>query len=540
MADLSLNNLLWERRIRRYRGRKGDVDSQLEGFRLFCLEQVKIEHPSRGRVPFELRDAQLETARAYIEQAQTIVLKARQIGFTTLTMEFCLWSALFHPGWSAIILSRREQDAKDALRKAAEAYDDLEDDLRTRLPKRTNSNSTNLSFDNRSYIESHPSANNPARGRSASFMVLDELAFMPDSEEAWKSVKPVTDVGGRIAALSTAHGYGNLFHQLWVGARKGDNNFYSIFYPWSAIPERNQDWYEAQKRDMSPQALAQEYPSNEDEAFLKSGNPVFDVDILRDIETQSPLRGNMVEIQDGPVKWAFREYATGPLSVYQKPVSDHSYVVGADTAEGLVRGDFSSAHVIDVQSGDVVAHWHGKADPDLFGIALGLLGRWYRTALIGVESNMHGGTVLRALQQTAKYPRIYTQRNVNNRRESMSERLGWYTSKTSKPRIIDGLGTALRECSISLVDAPTVEELCQYVTKDDGSTSGSPHDDRVMSLAIAVEMMRWAFSPEQKTKAEGPEWGTWDYIVREMNHKAKKNEPWVLGRSNMRQARSHA
>ena len=41
-------------------------------------------------------------------------------------------------------------------------------------------------------------------------------------------------------------------------------------------------------------------------------------------------------------------------------------MIAADVAEGLSYGDYSSAHVIDATSGDVVAHWHGRIEPDLF------------------------------------------------------------------------------------------------------------------------------------------------------------------------------
>ena len=36
---------------------------------------------------------------------------------------------------------------------------------------------------------------------------------------------------------------------------------------------------------MLPWQLAQEYPTTAEEAFVKSGNPVFDLDILEQIET---------------------------------------------------------------------------------------------------------------------------------------------------------------------------------------------------------------------------------------------------------------
>ena len=104
--------LMWERSRRRYRG-GDDIESQLAGFVLWCRENVKIAHP-QGKRPFDLREPQIETARGYLTNDQTLILKARQIGFTTLTLNFCLWKALFWEDYSIIILSRREEDAKAA------------------------------------------------------------------------------------------------------------------------------------------------------------------------------------------------------------------------------------------------------------------------------------------------------------------------------------------------------------------------------------------------------------------------------------------
>ena len=127
-----------------------------------------------------------------------------------------------------------------------------------------------------------PSASDPARGESATLVVVDEWAFLPNPEEAWASIEPVADVGGRIIGLSTANGSGNFFHELWVGAETGNNRFEPMFFPWSASEDRDESWYQSKKeQSMLSWQLAQEYPSSTpEEAFIKSGNPVFDLDVL--------------------------------------------------------------------------------------------------------------------------------------------------------------------------------------------------------------------------------------------------------------------
>ena len=135
-------------------------------------------------------------------------------------------------------------------------------------------------FGNGSQIVSMPSASDPARGESATLIVVDEWAFLPNPEEAWSSIEPVADVGGRIIGLSTANGSGNFFHHLWTGASTGNNKFESMFFPWSATEDRDDAWYESKVKAMLPWQLSQEYPTTPEEAFVRSGNPVFDLDML--------------------------------------------------------------------------------------------------------------------------------------------------------------------------------------------------------------------------------------------------------------------
>jgi len=541
---VSASDLLWERKRRRYRGSAtGDwwdipVEDQLQGFLAFCADHVTIAHP-QGKRAFTLRKPQIETVRAYLAQDQTLILKARQIGFTTVTMAFCLWRMLFFDDYSIIMLSRKEDDASAALAMVILAYNEMTPEARAHFPLRTDKGSTKFTLANGSWMESHPSANNPARGRSASLMILDEWAFMPNPDEAWAATAPVTDIGGRLVALSTANGWGNLFHSAWVKSQSGDNNWHGIFYPWWAVPERDPEglreqsaWYQAQKRDMMPWQLAQEYPSNPEEAFIKSGNPVFDVDALRTIIPEEPLTGALV----GSGSFKLREldaFPDGPLRVYESPQRGSWYAVWVDVAQGLEHGDYSSVHVINIETGMVAAHWHGHADPDVFGEEVAALGWFYNVALVGVEVNNHGLTTAKTLQRLG-YPNMFYRRRLGSKRETISEELGWLTTRSSKPFIIDGLNSALKN-DLVLLDQPTIAELMVYVRKPDGATEGSPHDDRVMSLAIANEMRRHVHSKREEAKFVIPKGSiAWEMAEMEREERESALAGTLLGRNQVR------
>jgi len=498
---MNLAELLNEKEWRQCRGASEDPQDLLDGFTHFCSTYWFIRHPERGRILFEMREAQIETARAWINERYSIVLKARQIGFSTLAAAFTFWETFFWADRFIVMLSRTEREAAKLLQKSKYGYKMLPQWMKSRGPALISDNQLKIMFSNESAIESLPSGNDPARGESVYRVVIDEMAFLPNSDEAWASIEPIADVGGRVICLSTANGEGNIFHSLWVGSQTGTNNFKGIFFPWSA-GDRDDEWYEAKKRQLTDWQLAQEYPSDPDEAFIRSGRPVFDLEVLRNIETDEPKRGYLHALS-GKNVYEFREDG-GELAIWEFPELGHVYCVGADVAEGLGHGDYSSVHVIDATTEEVVAHWHGHIDPDLFGSdVLYALGHWYNIALVAVENNNHGLTTLKALQR-AGYKNIYRQRRLAHRVPQSTEMLGWRTTAQSKPLAIDELSKALRDQELFLYDKNTIAELRTFVRESNGKMHGSPHDDRVMSLAIGNQMLKHVWSPEYTVEQAPP------------------------------------
>jgi len=491
---MELHDLLNEKEWRLCKGPSDASAEELaEAFAYFCSNYWFIRHPERGRILFEMREAQNETVKTWISARYSIVLKARQIGFSTLAAAFVFWEAFFWADRSIVMLSRTEREAAKLLQKSKYGYKQIPEWMRMRGPALISDNQLKMVFSHDSAIESLPSGNDPARGESVYRVVIDEMAFLPNSEEAWASIEPIADVGGRIICLSTANGEGNIFHRLWAGSQNKTNQFEGIFFPWSA-GDRDDDWYEVKRRSLPDWQLAQEYPSDPDEAFIRSGRPVFDIGVLRDIETTEPVVGYLKPSKARNV-FDFREEG-GALKIWAFPDLTHVYCIGADVAEGLGHGDYSCAHVIDASTYEVVAEWHGHIDPDLFGQdVLYALANYYMNALVGVESNNHGLTTLKALQRTG-YKNIYRQRRLGQRSPQATEVLGWRTTAASKPLAIDELSAALRNKELGLYSDTTIAELRTFVRQDNGKMHGSPHDDRTMSLAITNQMMKHVWLPE--------------------------------------------
>jgi hypothetical protein len=513
---MELTDLLNEKEWRKCKGPEGATTEELvEAFTHFCATHWMIRHPERGRIKFELREAQQKTVEVWIDSRYSIVLKARQIGFSTLAAAFTFWETFFWQDRFTVMLSRTEREASKLLQKTKYGYKMLPAWMRTRGPDLLSDNQLKMVFANDSSIESLPSGNDPARGESVYRVIIDEMAFLPNAEEAWASIEPIADVGGRVVCLSTANGEGNIFHQLWVGSQTGNNRFTGVFFPWSA-GDRDEDWYEAKKRDLPDWQLAQEYPDNAEEAFIRSGRPVFDLDVLRSIEVVEPERGYLKN-EMGKNHYTFIADG-GELAIWEFPDRQEVYVIGADVAEGLGHGDFSSAHVISANTGLLVAHWHGHVDPDVFGEeVLRALGYYYNHALIGVESNNHGLTTIKGLQRVG-YRNLYRQRKMNSRNPQISDTMGWRTTSVSKPLAIDELNAALRDESLYVYDKNSIAELRTFIREANGKMHGSPHDDRVMSLAITNQMLKYVWLPEYRVDAEPIRntLGWWEkFLVRE-------------------------
>jgi|TARA_B100001250_G_C19760360_1_gene772141 hypothetical protein len=217
------------------------------------------------------------------------------------------------------------------------------------------------------------------------------------------------------------------------------------------------------------------------------------------------------------------------LTVWREPQDNHIYCIGVDTSEGLIHGDYSCVQVLDVRSGEQVAIWHGHIPPDTLANEVYNLALWYKDALTCVESNNHGLTTIVQLRHLG-HPNLFRKRSLNQATTKVSQEFGWKTTRTTKPLLIDDLGMALRSEELTIRDRFTLAELRTYVRNERGSMSGSPHDDRVMALALANEMRQYAFMPEFVKRVD--DYWTVDWFARLV--KPEETADMHIGKHSMR------
>ena len=245
----------------------------------------------------------------------------------------------------------------------------------------------------------------------------------------------------------------------------------------------------------------QEFPTNAREAFVTTGRGVFDVDTIgklvlesQRLQRERPSEGFHIPVQSwkerGGEKYIIEAMDEGGLQVWERPVANREYRIGADVSEGIDVGrdtDWSVAVVLSAESMDEVAMLRVKIDPDLFAWQLASLGKWYNNAKLLVERNNHGLVTLKFLSDVHLYPDIYSEKILDERSSRSARKLGFHTTVKSKPLIIDYLKELIREDEIDIKSPKVLDELQTFVNFPNGrmAAQAGSHDDCVMALAIA-------------------------------------------------------
>lgn len=216
-----------------------------------------------------------------------------------------------------------------------------------------------------------------------------------------------------------------------------------------------------------------------------------------------------------PLKYLTQHVQAKAIQVFRQPEPDVVYCIGVDTAEGLTwegKSDACSVHVLADRGdhGEEVCHLHGRDwDTHTFGQVVQKLGYWYNEGILVVERNNHGHAVLDSILKSGDgysllkkvgTKGVYCHHDWDNdRQRERTMRPGFPTNVKTKVKALDDLNDALLQGELHLRSARTIDELMRFVHLPGGKAGGEAgsHDDRVMSLAMAVVGLR---IPKKRTK----------------------------------------
>lgn len=526
----------------------------ISDFYLFCEKNLYITDKKGQLIKLKLNEAQKKLVEAVLKDLQHhrpvryIVLKARQLGLSTIIEALCYWWAATHPYVQAAIAAH-DADAANNLYKMFQKYYENTDNIFR--PKSKYYTQHDLTFDTeqgtglKSSIKTFV-AKKGGTGRSATnrFLHCSEVAFWEGGTEIVAGLMQTVPLLPEtfIFLESTANGVGGYFYDEWQLAKKGESPFKPFFFAWHShdeyelnVPPRMN--FTADERELitlfkdliypertwkrklmwrrekikefrsDPEKFMQEYPSNDWEAFVASGRPVFDMKALRSMEMKAQRQKFEYCILTGDFKKVIcSTVSESPLKVWDRPEEGIKYTIGVDVAEGLENGDYSVIDVVRVHDLKTVARWRGHTDPDLLGEEVCLLGWWYNTAYVGVEVNNHGLTTLQRIRDKF-YRNLYMRETAMDELFEMSTaKMGWRTDRKTKPIMIDDLAKAIRDCDIIDYDITFIRECMTYVRDDRGMTNAQEgmNDDTVIAKAINLQLFQWQKVDKDRLKIGKP------------------------------------
>lgn len=440
----------------------------------FFKHYLKIQHPVKGLIPFDTYEFQDDCVEHFIDHRFNIVLKSRQLGLSTLVAAYAVWMAIFQKEKNILIIATKLKVAQNFIVKVKTMIKSLPKWLL--LPDIVSNNKQEIMFSHGSTIKAIPTSEDAGRSESLSLLIVDEAAFVRNFDTIWTGIYPTISTGGRVIILSTPNGVGGQYHQLYMDAESGLNEFNAINLPWNVHPERDDEWFEKTTRNMNKRQIAQEYLCD----FSTSGETFLDNNTLEWLRTQVAP----------PVE---RMGFDRNVWVWKHPLSAHSYIMSADVSRGDSK-DYSTFHVIDVDTNEIVAEYKGKVRPDNFAELINEFGLKYNKALVCPENNSYGYATILKLQEL-KYPKLYYRKSKqvyigDYVPPSSADVAGFNTNGKTRSTVLAKLEEILRNKQIITYSSRFYEELKVFTWNTGRAQARSGfNDDLVMSFAIGA----WLF-----------------------------------------------
>jgi hypothetical protein len=439
----------------------------------FCNNYAKISHPMEGLISFDMYGFQEEALKDFKDHRFSVILKARQLGISTTVAAYVCWLMLFHRDKNVLVVATKLGTATNLVKKIKAIHKYLPPWLKIAEISIDNRQSFELS--NGSQVKASSTSGDAGRSEALSLLVVDEAAFVEGMEELWAGLYPTLSTGGRCIALSTPNGVGNWFHKTYTEAEENKNAFHTIKLPWDVHPDRDQEWFEKETRNMSRREIAQELECN----FNASGETVIHGDDLKVILENS---------HDPSYKTGFdRNYW-----IWEPPQPSKNYILVADVARGD-GSDFSVGHVFETTTMTQVAEYQGKITPDMFAPLLYSMGVEYNNALLIVENNSLGIGVLSRLQDLEYKNLYYSVKSTHEYVDELTAQAigavpGFTMSMKTRPLVIAKFEEFIRNKLITINSLRLANEIKTFVWHNGRAQSMRSYND---DLVIAASIGCW-------------------------------------------------
>jgi len=460
-----------------------------------------------------------------------IILKARQLGMTTLAMALWFHMGVFKPFVRCQVIAHRAEDTRKIAAIPQLMNDHLPSPVRHRCRARKKGH--NLYWSNDSWLEATTQgAEEGGRGdaptavHATELSSWDALRVTRTAEEVLQGYfTPVNMVAGTyLGCESTAGMAAGSMYDRFIDAHTGRPGLWkSFFFSWQNVPkyclgatEEQQQldammkaywkngqkeksievasklgyekacfdraiehdllagevlWTMAKVREMKGdlRRFDQEFPLRWQDAFVAGGRPVFDQYVLGDWNKEA-MPDETIVGSHMVEKDGYPDIDVlgSSLTIFRPPIKDHEYIVATDSASGSTDGDHSPAFVFDRHTREFVALQYAKLPPDELAEQAVLLARWYNNAYLIPEINNHGYATVRRIMDLG-----YPMHRRHPGREMVpgskwSDNLGFMTTRANRQMIIDLLSECVRTRSITTWSKEFISEMRTFVYDTSG------------------------------------------------------------------------
>lgn len=407
-----------------------------------------------------LWEAQEAYVNATDEHENIFLLKARQLGETTVAVAYDGWVARFRtPSARVHCFSASEDASKQVLETVLFGLENLPPSMQ--VPMETTTRSIRLDYGNeRALVRSYPSTRAASRGATCNHLHLDEWSAVVHSQKLMQSVTPSVAPGGTFHVITTElSGSESPTAQYYRRCVSGDGKHFALFCPATARPGRDEQWLEGMRRSLPQAEMSREYPMTWQEALAASGTRMFrgeDIDIAIS-QPRTPARTQ--------AEWESRFRSD----------KKRRYSAGVDVG---LKVDASVLVVLDVTDEIYdIAYYRYMKTPEVGELtaAINQLHRDFPSAHISVETNAVGWAIFQSIAVTE------------------SKKHEWVTTSMSKGRALGELQFLIERYNFSFDPKACPEldsELRGFFLPD-----GNIRQDTVAALWVAIGNAHHAHNP---------------------------------------------
>ena len=437
----------------------------------FIKNYVKIVNVDHGLVPFNMWPFQEEMVKTFHENRFCIAKMPRQVGKTTTTVGYMLWSVLFNPDYTIGILANKGSLAREILDRLTKAYEYLPLWLQQGVVVW---NKGNIELENGSKIFAYATSAAGVRGGSYNLIFLDEFAFVPHNmaQDFFQSTYPVISSGQttKVIIVSTPNGL-NQFYKMWTDSIEGRSTYKPLEVHWSQVPGRDEAWKNETIRNTSEEQFRVEFETE----FIGSSATLISGTKLRSLAFHNPISSD-----EG-------------LDIYEQPIPGRLYICTVDCAEG-VEADYSTINVVDVTQTpyrQVAKYRNNKLPLLFFPTIIYSVAKKYNEAYALIETNNIGQQVVDILHYDLEYENIYKLEHHHIKGQSISAgfrrstSFGIKTTKSVKKIGCANLKTLIENDKLIINDFDTIAEMNTFSrVRDSYSAEEGNNDDLVMGLVL--------------------------------------------------------